>query len=32
MKEVNVIGEEVNILGKTISFKPNEVKLIEVQF
>lgn len=32
LKEVNVIGEEVNVLGKTISFKPNEVKLIEVQF
>ncbi len=32
LKQVNIIGEEIGGLSKTISFKPNEVKFIEVQF
>ena len=32
LKEVNVIGEEIKSLEKSISFKPFEVKFIEVQF
>jgi len=32
LKEVNIIGEEIRALDANISFKPNEVKFIEVQF
>jgi alpha-mannosidase len=32
LTEVNIIGEEIGALTKNISFKPNEVKFIEVQF
>lgn len=32
LKEVNIIGEEIRALDTNISFKPNEVKFIEVQF
>jgi hypothetical protein len=32
LKEVNSIGEEIGALDNNISFKPNEVKFIEVQF
>ena len=32
LKQVNIIGEKINDLDKAISFKPNEVKFIELQF
>ena len=31
-KEVNIIGKEIGTLDKTIFFKPNEVKFIEIEF
>ena len=32
LKEVNILGEEIRPLEKYISFKPKEVKFIEVQY
>lgn len=32
LKEVNIIGDKIRDLDEKISFKPNEVKFVEVQF
>lgn len=32
LKEVNIVGDKIRALDTNISFKPNEVKFIEVQF